>query len=385
MPLRIGIAGFGARASLWREVSRPRNAAVIAAVWDPAERAQKGAAEAIPGVKIARSLDDLLDSQLDAVMVLSPDFTHAEVAIAALRAGVPVFCEKPLATTADDADRILEVARETGTRLYVGHNMRHLPMVRMMRDIIRSGRIGEVKAIWCRHFVGHGGDFYFKDWHADRTKSTGLLLQKGAHDLDVIHWLADSRTASVVGMGGLTVYGDITDRRDRSEERMDEWISHDNWPPLSQTGLNPVVDVEDISMVLMHLQNGVYASYQQCHFTPDYWRNYTVIGTEGRMENFGDGEGGTIKLWTKRGDFREADDTIVIPAAEGTHGGADTLLIAEFLKFVRDGGKTETSPVAARDAVATGEAATISLRNDGCTVDIPAASPEVRQYFELQP
>ena len=153
---------------------------MIAAVWDPAERAQRSVAEELPDAKIARSLDDLLHSGIDAVMVLSPDFTHAEVAIAALRAGVPVFCEKPLAITAADADRILDTAHETGTRLYVGHNMRHLPLVRTMRDIIRSGRIGEVKTIWCRHFVGNGGDFYFKDWHADRTKSTGLLLQKGA-------------------------------------------------------------------------------------------------------------------------------------------------------------------------------------------------------------
>jgi predicted dehydrogenase len=382
--LRIGIVGFGARSALWREVVNPANDAVIAAVWDPAERAQRSVAEELPDATIATSLDDLLASGIDAVMVLSPDFTHAEVSIAALRAGVPVFCEKPLAITAEDADRVLETARETGTRLYVGHNMRHLPVVRLMRDLVRSGRIGEVKAIWCRHFVGNGGDFYFKDWHADRTKSTGLLLQKGAHDLDVIHWLADSRSETVVGMGGLTVYGDITDRRDRSEERMGEWISHENWPPASLTGLNPVVDVEDVSMMLMQLENGVYASYQQCHYTPDYWRNYTVIGTEGRIENFGDGEGGVIKVWTKRGDYREADEIIPIPPAEGGHGGADSALVAEFLRFVREGGATETSPVAARDAVAAGEAATISLRTDGCSISIPAVSPDIQQYFELQ-
>ncbi|NEN05412.1 Gfo/Idh/MocA family oxidoreductase [Diaminobutyricibacter tongyongensis] len=384
MSLRIGIVGFGARSALWRDVVVPGNDAVIAAVWDPAERAQRSVAEELPDARIATSLDDLLSSGIDAVMVLSPDFTHAEVAIAALRAGVPVFCEKPLAITAEDADRVLETARVTGTRLYVGHNMRHLPLVRTMRDIVRSGRIGEVKAIWCRHFVGNGGDFYFKDWHADRTKSTGLLLQKGAHDLDVIHWLADSRSETVVGMGGLTVYGDIKDRRDRSEERMGEWISHDNWPPRTLTGLNPVVDVEDVSMMLMQLENGVYASYQQCHFTPDYWRNYTVIGTEGRIENFGDGDGGVIKVWTTRGDYAEPDEIIPIPAAEGGHGGADSALVAEFLRFVREGGPTETSPVAARDAVAAGEAATISLRTDGCSISIPAVAPDIRQYFELQ-
>ena len=63
-----------------------------------------------------------------------------------------------------------------------------------MRELIASGAIGRVTSIWCRHFVGHGGDYYFKDWHADRRRSTGLLLQKGAHDIDIMHWLAGGRT-----------------------------------------------------------------------------------------------------------------------------------------------------------------------------------------------
>ena len=63
----------------------------------------------------------------------------------------------------------------------------------------------------------------------------------------------------------------------------------------------------------MRLDNGVLAAYQQCHFTPDYWRNYTVIGTEGRLENFGDGPGDTVRVWnTGRSGYR-ADADIVVP------------------------------------------------------------------------
>ena len=68
----------------------------------------------------------------------------------------------------------------------------------------------------------------------------------------------------------------------------------------------------------MPLDNGVIAAYQQCHFTPDYLRNYTVIGTEGRLENFGDGPGDTVKVWNTgptgyRGD---ADIAYRVPDAE---------------------------------------------------------------------
>lgn len=70
-------------------------------------------------------------------------------------------------------------AFRTGTRLYVGHKMRHMPVIKAMRDAIAAGRIGQVTAVWCRHFISTGGDFHFKDWHADRSKTTGMLLQKG--------------------------------------------------------------------------------------------------------------------------------------------------------------------------------------------------------------
>lgn len=80
----------------------------------------------------------------------------------------------------------------------------------------------------------------------------------------------------------------------------------------------PVLDIEDISMANMVLDNGVLASYQQCHFTPDYWRNYTVIGTKGRLENFGDDTDAVIKLWNTRSDSyqEDADEIIEVPAAE---------------------------------------------------------------------
>lgn len=383
MDLAVGIIGFGARARLRAEVHRPGAGSRVSAVCDLSPPAREAARAEFPDALITDSLDEVLSSGVDAVVVLTPDDTHAAIAIRALEAGVAVFCEKPLAIDLADADEVLRTAYRTGARLYIGHNMRHMPVVTLLRDLISDGRIGEVKAIWCRHFVGHGGDFYFKDWHADRRRTTSLLLQKGAHDIDIIHWLAGASSDRVAAMGSLSVYGDISDRRDRSGERMPDWFSLENWPPGSLTGLNPVVDVEDISMMNMHLANGVLASYQQCHFTPDYWRNYTVIGTEGRIENFGDSPGSVVGLWNRRhSGAAEPDESFVVPhAAEGGHDGADTLLVAEFLRFVRDGGLTETSPVAARDAVAAGILATQSLREDGSAMTVPALPDDLIDYF----
>ncbi|GLX00445.1 Gfo/Idh/MocA family oxidoreductase [Microtetraspora sp. NBRC 16547] len=383
--MRIGVIGVGVRAVLATWTGRSEVDAAVVAAADPTE-AGRGRARELFGkaVQTYATHTELLASRpsLDAVFVTSPDSTHAAITVDALEAGVAVYLEKPLAITLDDADAILAAALRTGTKLYVGHNMRHMAVVRQMRELIDDGRIGEVQAVWCRHFVGHGGDFYFKDWHADRRHSTGLLLQKGAHDIDVIHYLSGGTSIRVTAMGALKIYGGVTARRDNSDRLMEDWLDPGNWPPRSQRDLNPVIDVEDLSMMLMQLDNGVLASYQQCHFTPDYWRNYTVIGDRGRMENFGDGDGGLIRIWDRRGDYDpDGDDVYRIEGDRDGHDDADRLAVDEFLRFVARGVATTTSPLAARDAVAAGLAATESLRNGSVPVEVRPADPEVARYL----
>lgn len=354
-------------------------------VADPTDRGLADARERYgDDVAYVRSVEEMLSGhEVDAVMILAPDFAHAEIARKTLTRGIATFTEKPMAITTEDADAMLEIAHEHRSRLFVGHNMRHMPVVRQMKAIIDSGRIGAVQAIWCRHFVGAGGDFYFKDWHAERSKATSLLLQKGAHDIDVIHWLAGAYTRRVAGIGRLAVYGDVEDRADNSDRRMWDWYSEDTWPPRAQTGLNPVIDVEDISMLMMTLDNGVLASYQQCHFTPDYWRSYTVIGDAGRIENIGDGGGDQIHIWeSRRGGAGRPDAVEVIDHGDGGHGGADPQLVAEFLRFTREGGTTDVSVVAAREAVATGVEGAMSIRSGGVPRDVPPVADGLRAYFD---
>jgi len=388
--LRVGVVGVGHRSVVATLANRPGVARVVSCA-DPDPRGRADARRLFgPDIAVHEAYEGMLDDRLDAVFVLTPDYLHASPALWFLRASVAVFVDKPLAITIEDCDAVLAEAARSGSRLYVGHNLRHLPALRTMRELVQSGTIGQVRSVWCRHFVGHGGDYYFKDWHAERAKTTSLLLQKGAHDLDAIHWLGGGYSRTVAGLGDLAVYGGNPHRRapgDGAGRRMQDWLDLGGWPPSALRDLNPVIDVEDLSMMLARLDNGVLVSYQQCHFTPDYWRNYTVIGDEGRLENFGDGLDGdpaTIKVWNQRrsGYRRDADLTIpVAMPADGLHGGADEALIGEFLRFAAQGGPTETSPVAAREAVAAGVAATTSLREGGRPVDVPVLPPAVADYF----
>jgi len=382
--MSIGVIGYGMRGGDQLPLG---SGAVIAAVADPDRRAlQRAALRFGSRVRLDEDYRRLLDLPLDAVVIATPDDTHVQIAVESLSRGIPVFVEKPLATTTDGADQVLRAAMETGTKLYVGHNMRFTPVFVEMRRLIREGAIGRVRTIWCRHFVGHGGDFYFRDWHAERDRTTSLLLQKASHDIDVIHWLAGGVSRRVQAMGRLMVYGDRP-RRAPGEAVGEMFDPINHWPPTQVSGLNPTIDVEDVSLVNMELSNGVLAAYQQCHFTPDYWRNFTVIGDEGRIENFGDGgeETATLKLWRKRSNYREDADLIVeFPPEEGVHGGDDERVWADFLEYVRNGTSTTVSPLGAREAVATGVAATESLRSGGRIVEVPAPDADLTDYFVAQ-
>jgi len=387
--LQIGIIGSGGRGQLLGSLAhRPGRGSRVVGCCDVSaatlarNREDYGAAIFTTGDYRA-----LLDQKLDAVIIATPDFLHEEQAVAVVSRGFAVYLEKPMALTIPGCDRILRAAAKTKARLYVGHNMRHMPFVRKMKALIDGGAIGDVKACWVRHFVGHGGDFYFRDWHAERRYTNGLLLQKAAHDLDIIHWLCGGYSRKVNALGALTLFGDLPGRKPASKglsrNRPGE-MQLKAFPPTAMRGLNHRIDVEDLSTMQMQLDNGVLATYTQCHYTPDYWRNYVVIGTEGRMENFGNGEPGTcVRVWNKRkqGYDERGDITYRIPVSQGAHGGADPCIMAEFLGFARNGGKTDTSPLAARESIAAGCMGTESLRAGGAVRAVPRVSPALAKHF----
>ena len=390
--LLVGLIGSGGRGvSLGAAIHSPRKGARVVACCDTRpDTLARNRTMYGPETFITTDYRELLARDLDAVIISTPDFLHEEHAVAALTRGFAVFVEKPMAITIEGCDRMLRQAVKSGARLYLGHNMRHMPFVRKMKEIVDAGLIGEVKACWARHFVGHGGDYYFRDWHAERRFTHGLLLQKAAHDFDVIHWLCGGFSRTVSAMGALTLYGQVKNRlpATRQARRLEPpHVRLEVWPPASQRGLNHRIDVEDLSQVQMQLENGVLAQYAQCHYTPDYWRSYVVIGTEGRIENFGNGERGTtVRLWNsrKRGYHASGDQVFRIPAQITAHGGSDDAIMEEFKRFAREGGPTTTSPIAARQSVATGFTATESLRAGGVPRKVPPLSPRlVRAVEEL--
>jgi predicted dehydrogenase len=365
----IGVCGRGGLANHWRDSERAE--VVAGADVNPAylEDFRQRMGE---GVFVTDDYRRLLErTDVEAVAVTSPDFTHEEYACAALDAGKHVFCEKPLAIRTEGCDRILRARKASGKRLMVGFNMRYMNLFRVMKEIIDSGAIGEVRAAWCRHFVGYGGTFYYHDWHANRQGSNSLLLQKGSHDLDMIHWLTGSYTKRVAAFGSLDFFGGDKPNDLRCPDCPEKGTCFEyDTSTRNQCCFRQEVDVEDNNVMVMELEGGIKASYLQCHFTPDYHRNYTIIGTEGRLEN-SEPEG---KVWVRMRrspSWKElADREYQVRPALGGHGGADPVICEDFLDMVLDGKEPLATPEAGRMSVAAGCAGADSMRNGGIPVDV---------------
>ena len=385
---KIGIIGVHGRGRHAYQAHRPEKGFEIVMGADPFEPASHNLAlpdfkpfgECFPNASLVKDYRELLNNKdIDIVFIMSPDFCHEEQVVAALEAGKAVYLEKPMAITIEGCDRILRTAYRTGSKLFIGHNMRYFPVVLKMKEIIDSGMIGEIQCGWCRHFIGYGGDAYFRDWHSEQKNVGGLLLQKGAHDIDVMHWLMNSCTRRVVGMGMLSVY-DRCARRPVGSESTAVW-SDEQYPPLTQTGFSPEIDVEDHNMIMMQLESGAQATYMQCHYSPDTERNYTFIGTEGRVENIGDSGECEVHVWTRRGSRRKPDIVYHLKPRAGTHGGADAPCVDNFLDFVSQGALTNVNPVAARNSVAVGVLGHYSMRHGNIPQDIPPLDQDLLNYF----
>ena len=366
----IGVCGRGGLANHWRDSERAE--IVGGADVSPAylENFKERMGDHVFVTEDYRRLLERTD--VDAIAVTSPDFVHEEHAVAALEAGKHVFCEKPLAITTEGCDHILRAWKASGKRLMVGFNMRYMNIFRVMKEIIDAGTIGELRAVWVRHFVGHGGTFYYHDWHANKRGSNSLLLQKGSHDLDMIHWLTGQNTKRVSAFGSLDFFGGDKPNDLRCPECPEKRTCFEyDTTSRNQCCFREEVDVEDNNVMIMELDGGMKASYLQCHFTPDYHRNYVIIGTEGRVEN-SEPDG---KVWVKmrRADsWKElADREYTIRPAVGGHGGADPVITEDFLDMVLDGKEPLAPPEAGRMSVAAGCAGAESMRSGGGVVEVP--------------
>jgi predicted dehydrogenase len=321
----------------------------------------------------------MLSPEIDAIVIATPDDLHACYANAAMRAGKAVLCEKPMAINLADCDSMLLCQRETHAPFKIGFNLRHHPMYQRMREIAESGELGSIRSVWVRHFVGMGGNYYFQDWHGLRSRANTLLLQKGTHDIDIIHYVTGFYSKRVMAIGNRSYFGgdqpdDLTCQECPEQFSCPE-SAYQADLVRSQCAFRREIDIEDNEILLMELENGALVSYTQCQFTPDYHRSYTFIGTKGRMECFepqtrrnGWQNDHRIEILFRGAKTRRTE---CFQLDAGGHGGADARMLHSWLDDLVANRYNESNPVAGRQSVAVGCLGAESLRGVNDWKDVP--------------
>ena len=197
--LQIGVSGCGAATALYHapalRILEGEGAVRVSALFDPDPAALAQIHRMFPIAKAVSDFDELLNEAVDLLIIASPPARHFEQAAAALCAGTAVFCEKPLATRLADAEALVQLARQTGRMLAVGMLRRYFPAIRVLRDLIRSGVIGEVRQFRCFE----GGPFHWPvrspSYFSREASGGGVLMDIGVHALDLLGWWFGSCTS----------------------------------------------------------------------------------------------------------------------------------------------------------------------------------------------
>jgi predicted dehydrogenase len=319
---RYAVVGTGHRASMYINAligTHAPDGEIVAWVEPNPVRAavyEARVAAALGGVRQVYEPDDLekaiAEQSVDRVIVTSIDRTHGDLVTRALRAGVDVVVEKPIAAHADQARQIVDAVAETGRDLVTTFNYRYSPRNSALREVIASGEIGRVLSVhfdWALDTV-HGAD-YFRRWHREKVNNGGLLVHKSSHHFDLVNWWIDGVPQRVFATGGRRFYGDdgahesgyeATDAELALNERgvdpwqlsvdKNEWLSRLYGPQAqavdgyvrNRSVFDAGITTEDTLGLVVEYEGGALLTYSLTAHSP--WEGYRVVvnGTRGRAE-----------------------------------------------------------------------------------------------------
>jgi len=323
-----------------------------------------------PKMYIAADFDRMLrETKPQYVIVTSPDATHDDYIVRALDAGCNVLTEKPMTTTAEKAQRILDACNRNGRHVRVMFNYRYSPPRTQVKDLLMSNVIGDILSVdfnWLLNTM-HGAD-YFRRWHSHKAVSGGLMVHKATHHFDLVNWWLGAQPHTVLSYGKREYYTPDMAKRmglKSPHERCHTcpeksactfYMDLGADPKLKQLYLDneefdgyyrdqcvfrPEIDIEDTMNVIVRYNTGTTLSYSlnACNAFEGY--RIAFNGTKGRLEhevveqiyvaggNMTQGAIATDGVKTRVIPLRGAWKDIEPWTGTGGHGGGDDVMLAE--------------------------------------------------------
>jgi len=168
----------------------------LVAASDPSVQARDRARQIVK-VRVVEHAEEILGNpEIDAVVICAPTLLHADLSVAALQAGKHVFVEKPIATSAPDAQRVINAAGNSGLTTMVGFSRRLHPLFEQAKKIIASNALGPVHAVQSAFCEPMTAD-ELSVWRRSRDTGGGVLLDLASHHFDLVRWFLDDEVRSV--------------------------------------------------------------------------------------------------------------------------------------------------------------------------------------------
>jgi len=253
--IRFGIIGCGRIAT--RHAQHIANNGELVAVCDIIPEKANDLAEKY-GAAPYFSMEKMLKKEkgnIDVFAVCSPNGLHAEHAIAALKAGYHVLCEKPMGVNVHECGEMIKVAEKANKRLFAVKQNRFNPPVVAVKNAIDEGRFGKILSIQLSCFWNRNEDYYANSWKGTMNMDGGTLFTQFSHFVDLVYWMIGD-VKEVCGFSKNAIHGEI-------------------------------IDFEDTGVVALEFYNGAIG-------TINYTVNSYGKNMEGSLSIFG--EKGTVKI-----------------------------------------------------------------------------------------
>lgn len=323
--MKLGLIGAGNRLThLVQKVFRTLepNLQVVGVV-DPDEAGVRARLEGLGEPQFFSSLPELVrKTKPDALAIGTRCNLHTPFAIEAARTGLPLFLEKPVAISFDQAEELEKAFASSASKVVVSFPLRTSPLCNEVLRMLQKGAVGNVEHLLAVNYVPYGS-VYFAEWYRDYSVTQGLFLQKATHDFDYLSYLAGAPISQVAAM---TSQGRVfRDRKFQTPGTDDQSCAYYEGIGTPETGMN-----EDSSSALLEFANGVKGVYTQ------------VFYARGKSEARGatiSGYRGTVSFDWYRNEIRhvphpEGEEKVIRSSEGESHFGGDQILGRNFLDVV---------------------------------------------------
>lgn len=323
----------------------------------------------IPPEGCFKSAEEMLskDKLADVLIVATQDKQHIAHALAGLERGYDLILEKPVATTPEDCIAIRDAAKRLNRKVAVCYVLRYTTFYRTIKNIIDSGRIGEVVNVDAVENVGywHQAHSFVRGNWSNCGRSSPMILQKSCHDMDILNFLIGSHCECLSSFGSLSFFNSEHRPKDAAEFCVDcprkescvysaerIYLGEDTQEkrPWVRTVVAPAGglaevkkalrrgpygrcvfvcdnDVVDHQTVALRYENGVTVSFTMSAFSAEVYRSIRIMGTQGEIE--GEQKTNLIRCTTFDGKTEVYDINKLASDLSG-HGGGDNQLLTDF-------------------------------------------------------